>query len=62
MFIDNEHMLMGFLPVYCTQEELKKEDRAEDEQISVYGITSSKTVPLERSVKAAIDSGGENKG
>lgn len=53
--IGNDHTLVGFLQVYCTQEELEEEECAKDEDILEYGFTSSMKVPLESGIRDTAD-------
>lgn len=46
---------MGFLPVVCNPEQLEEDESKEDEEITVYRLTLSTTVPLESSVQVTAD-------
>lgn len=41
---------MGVIPVCYSQKELEEVEEAEDEEMSVYGFSSTKTVPMARGV------------
>lgn len=48
--IDHVHTLVVYLPVCCSEGEVKEEGSGEGDDIFVYGFTSSRTVPLESGV------------
>lgn len=54
--IDNGHTLVRLLSVRCTLIALQEEKNAKDEEMSVYGFTSSMNMPLKRDVQANADS------
>lgn len=47
---------MGFLPLGFSDEKPEGEGSEEDEEMSMYGLTSSMTVPLESSVRVPAES------
>lgn len=55
LLIDHESLLVGLLPVRFTLEQVEKEEIVENEQTSVYRITTSTTVPLRRKVRVTAD-------
>lgn len=52
---------MSFLPLRCTQEQLEEQGWGEDEEMSVYGLSSSMTVPFESGVRVATALEGRNR-
>lgn len=52
----NGQTLIGYLPICRPKEELEEHEGANDEDMSVYGSTSSRTVPFEGVVLASADS------
>lgn len=51
--MDNEHMLVGFLSVLSAQRQLKNEVGIDDDEMSVYEVTSSTTVPWDTGIRAS---------
>lgn len=49
--IDNVHTLVGILHVCCALEKLEEVEGAKDENIFLYRLTSSNTVPLKSGVR-----------
>lgn len=60
-FVRDIHALAGFLPVFCTAEQLERKGNGEYEEKSVYEFTSSKIVPLESGVRVPADSVGRER-
>lgn len=50
VLIFNAHTLVRFLPSFCGDEQLKRDKSINDDKISVFGNTSSITMPMESSI------------
>lgn len=53
--IEKGRTLVGFLPVSCKRQELKDEGSGNDEELSIFGLTSSMTGPLNSAVRMTAD-------
>lgn len=53
--IDNGHEMVGFLPMCCSEHEVKKEESAVGDNTLAYKFTSSTTMPLERGAHITWD-------
>lgn len=54
--IDNGHALVGFLPLFYSEDQVEQERIGRGDDILVYGSTSSTTVPLKRVFHVTEDS------
>lgn len=59
--IGNGCALVAFLPIYCTKKKLKEKRSRGNEEMLVYGVTSSITVPLDSCIQASADSDGRER-
>lgn len=59
--MDNQHTRVGFPLVCCTLEALVEEEDPVNEEMLVYGITLSMTVPLQSGVRVTVDSEGRER-
>lgn len=47
---------MGVLLICCSEDQLEKEGSGDDEEMSVYELTPSMTLPLKSSIRVPSDS------